>query len=452
MKKHDENAIKQNTKNKKKSKISDFILVIISDFFYTIVFGSIIIPMISNFEIASWWIKLLMILSSLLGCGSIGYLYIFVRINLKEKIRNSKDKVQEKKYKDDLKENSKIFIPIILCCFLSIIYYVNFNFFGLRPYVDIFILFILFAQVLYGIISQFSNEIFVRIFLVITILTFCFALLLSDNIEYGPITLKIAVGFLVFYLLACAINNYILGEKTSNSNKKNLGKITTIIWNLIAILILIFGIPFYLRWWDISETILYSIIIPIYASALTGALTLCGVILTIDKQEKYRKVENMEKSKPYLQKRFNKDFHPCDFLKLKIDNNQVSNSKYICFFSLDFYVLHNPTIFIGCEIDGLFYEFYTKAFIEENTALILSEKIKSDNEIQIFHIICKDMLGNFYSYKCNLTSKNGKSSQEIDATGEKYNFYEIIYNLDYIELPEVWEGKNAEKMKSIKNI
>lgn len=127
-------------------------------------------------------------------------------------------------------------------------------------------------------------------------LTFLYvAMFVSNNTDYHNTKWIWIVGVSLIYLYAISVVILKLLYGTKNTPPK----LTTIILNTVFFIALIIGAPFLLLYAGVEKETLNTIIIPIYAAAIGGIMTLVGVAWTIRREDSIRKEEKINASRPF---------------------------------------------------------------------------------------------------------------------------------------------------------
>ena len=121
------------------------------------------------------------------------------------------------------------------------------------------------------------------------------AMFVSNNTDYHNAKWIWIVGVSLIYLYAISVVILKLLYGTKNTPPK----LTTIILNTVFYIALIVGAPFLLLYAGVAEETLKSIIIPIYAAAIGGIMTLVGVAWTIRREDSIRKEEKNDAGRPF---------------------------------------------------------------------------------------------------------------------------------------------------------
>ena len=121
------------------------------------------------------------------------------------------------------------------------------------------------------------------------------AMFVSNNTDYHNTKWIWVAGVSLIYLYAISVVILKLLYGTKNTPPK----LTTIILNTVFYIALIIGAPFLLLYAGVEKETLKSIIIPIYAAAIGGIMTLVGVAWTIRREDSIRKEEKKDASRPF---------------------------------------------------------------------------------------------------------------------------------------------------------
>ena len=121
------------------------------------------------------------------------------------------------------------------------------------------------------------------------------AMFVSNNTDYHNAKWIWIVGVSLIYLYAISVVILKLLYGTKNTPPK----LTTIVLNTVFYIALIVGAPFLLLYAGVAEETLKSIIIPIYAAAIGGIMTLVGVAWTIRREDSIRKEEKSDAGRPF---------------------------------------------------------------------------------------------------------------------------------------------------------
>ena len=228
-------------------------------------------------------------------------------------------------------------------------------------------------------------------------------------------------GCCYLYALARVFKNVFYGK-----NNKEL-RLIQIIGNIIFYVTMIVGLPFFLEYAGVDSKTIQNIIVPIYAAAIGGIMTLGGVAWTIKKSDKDRKEDDKKKYRPIVNLYKMKDNETINgkfwngsvFVGIPDNPFEKSEDKKMA------YKLHN---FICINTD--FSQFYLSGVIINN--IIVHSNIKlyvdrsdyfgfdlktmvySKNEIKYFSLIIQDLLGNEY-----------KLPTKFEIIGEEEKFIEI---------------------------
>ena len=121
------------------------------------------------------------------------------------------------------------------------------------------------------------------------------AMFVSNNTDYHNTKWIWIVGVSLIYLYAISvvILKLLYGTKNMPPN------LATIILNTVFYIALIIGAPFLLLYAGVEKETLNTIIIPIYAAAIGGIMTLVGVAWTIRREDYIRKEEKNDAGRPF---------------------------------------------------------------------------------------------------------------------------------------------------------
>ena len=200
-----------------------------------------------------------------------------------------------------------------------------------------------------------------------------------------------------------------------------------------------------------TENIVFYIVIPLIAALIGGGLTLVGVLITIEKQNKYNKVSEVNKFKPYLKisKQSSIEIYSTENIH-GIDFSEDVNLPII---------LHGAIIYriqdfnLKCTsnadmilkyivVDENKCKFINNGVVEHDTIVTISTTktlgINSLVGIHSLKIIAVDMLGNSYSYDCEY-DKNCSSNGEVTLSNNKGKFpiSDVTYVIRAIGLPQI---------------
>lgn len=209
----------------------------------------------------------------------------------------------------------------------NLIFYIDFDFWGLREFYVGSMLILLLSVMLANMLvsSKYENDKKLK-YLIVGGFFFTFiglALRFGNFFEKTERLLLfsktvISFGIVVIYLFSIvSLFDYLV-----LSNKRNSPLLFAKILYTLYIIVLIFALPFLLKYfWAISDTVLNTIVIPIYASSVAGILTLAGVGWTIKAQNKELKNEKFNLVKPILmQKEFNSKEYEIHQIKINDDD------------------------------------------------------------------------------------------------------------------------------------
>ena len=112
-------------------------------------------------------------------------------------------------------------------------------------------------------------------------------IMLQEQVQYAKVFVIAGVALIYIYAIARSLFWLVYTQE-----RIKLSLIKTMFY-VVFYLVLIMGLPFFLLWTGVEESILQNVIIPIYASVLGGALALAGVAWTI----RFTKNERVEQDK-----------------------------------------------------------------------------------------------------------------------------------------------------------
>lgn len=112
-------------------------------------------------------------------------------------------------------------------------------------------------------------------------------IMLQKQVQYAKVVVIAGVALIYIYAIARSLFWLVYTQE-----RIKLSLIKTMFY-VVFYLVLIIGLPFFLLWTGVEESILQNVIIPIYASVLGGALALAGVAWTI----RFTKNERVEQDK-----------------------------------------------------------------------------------------------------------------------------------------------------------
>ena len=300
----------------------------------------------------------------------------------------------------------------------NLIFYIDFDFWGLRPFyvgsMLILLLSTIFANML--ISPKYANERKLK-YLIIGGFFFSFIGLV---LRFGDIFEKteglllfskiiISFGIVVIYLFSIvSLFDYLV-----LSNDRNKSLLFTKILYTLYIIVLIFALPFLLKYyWRVCDTVLNTIVIPIYASSVAGILTLAGVGWTIKAQNKEIKNEKKQLVKPILlQKEFNSKEYETYQIKINDDDIkkyftiQKAKKKYqivpLCIKNTDNALARIDSI----KINGNIINLQETIYIEKNEKCKIEFNFSKINNVpdKIIFIVY-DLYNNPYEYEFKLSS------------------------------------------------
>ena len=300
----------------------------------------------------------------------------------------------------------------------NLIFYIDFDFWGLRPFyvgsMLILLLSTIFANML--ISPKYANERKLK-YLIIGGFFFSFIGLV---LRFGDIFEKteglllfskiiISFGIVVSYLFSIvSLVDYLV-----LANDRNKSLLFTKILYTLYIIVLIFALPFLLKYyWRVCDTVLNTIVIPIYASSVAGILTLAGVGWTIKAQNKEIKNEKKQLVKPILlEKEFNSKEYETYQIKINDDDIkkyftiQKAKKKYqivpLCIKNTDNALARIDSI----KINGNIINLQETIYIEKNEKCKIEFNFSKINNVpdKIIFIVY-DLYNNPYEYEFKLSS------------------------------------------------
>lgn len=220
------------------------------------------------------------------------------------------------------------------------------------------------------------------------------------NFEYKWMFI-VGFGCCYLYALARVFKNVFYGK----SNKEL--KLIQIIGNIIFYVTMIVGLPFLLEYAGVDSKTIQNTIVPIYAAAIGGIMTLGGVAWTIKKSDKDRKEDDKKKYRPII------NFCPIegeiegvflgemDFVDekenplVRTDKNSVVSEIIRCIGkNTDFSEFYLCGIIVNRK------RYYTsrKRYVDKNSYLGLKDNfvVYTNKRIKSFSFILEDLLGNEY--------------------------------------------------------
>lgn len=348
--------------------------------FCTVIFlFCLISPLIFDFFSANLFFKIVIILCTLF----VSCFLIFVFFLLK--------------FANNKKKCIIYLIPILLIYSFTIFSYFNLRLNDFKAAVfGFFIAYMLFIG-FYNIISLFTkktflSEQFLVIMLTIVLLFLCVAYVndVSNNKDGAEMLYKISVGLLYLIIISMLIHYYLYVQSKKGVGQKIIG---IIFWSCLVI----FSIPYYLRWWDIpSED--FEMVLNIYVEMIGGSITLIGVAWTIKKGNDDRKNERKLSVKPLIYSISHRsDYNYKQQVYIEFYNND--KNKEHTFIGLIKNTDNGILIIEKAIINDIDYEMKFSVVMDKNMVgeLIVYDEIKL--EIKSMYIIGKDVLGNVLKYK-----------------------------------------------------
>lgn len=216
-------------------------------------------------------------------------------------------------------------------------------------------------------------------------------------------------GCCYLYALARVFKNVFYGK-----NNKEL-RLIQIIGNIIFYVTMIVGLPFFLEYAGVDSKTIQNIIVPIYAAAIGGIMTLGGVAWTIKKSDKDRKEDDKKKYRPIVnlykalkEESISGKFWDGSVFK-GITNNpfEKSEDKNMAYKLYNLICLNtdfSQFYLSGIIINGALFYSNIKLYVDKNEYFGFDTDtiIYSKNEIKQFSLIIQDLLGNEYKFPTKL--------------------------------------------------
>lgn len=302
----------------------------------------------------------------------------------------------------------------------NLIFYIDFDFWGLRNFYAGSMLILILAIMLTNMLvsSKYGNDKKLK-YLIIGGFFFTFIGLmlrfgnLFDKTEGLILFSKIITSFGIIIIYIFSIVSLFDDLILTNNFRKYL-LFAKILYTLYLI-ILIFAFPFLLKYfWKIPDDILNQIIIPIYASSVAGTLTLAGVGWTIKAQQQNIKDEKAKSAKPILlQKESNSQFF--ETYELKISDTDLkkhfiiekSKKKY-SIMPLNIKNTDNALAKIhSIKINNNVINLLDVIYVEKNEWCKIEFNFKRINIVpEKIILIVSDIYDNDYEYEFRLKSMN----------------------------------------------
>ena len=354
----------------------------------------------------------------------------------------------------------------------NLIFYIDFDFWGLRPFymgaMLILLLSIMLANMLLS--PKYENDKKLK-YLIVGGFFFAF---IGLALRYGDLFDKteklilfskiiISLGIVIVYLFSIvSLFDYLVVAKDS----KEFSLFAKILYTLFVI-ILIFAMPFLLKYfWVVPGNILSNIIIPIYASCVAGIITLAGVGWTIKinskdrntdikRIEDERKEEERKKLVPYLRLTKPEDAEGCVYTKMgqgldlnnKEDIAKLNGRPYAyCYLIGDFPIKNiskDNIIIDAIYVEGTKFQFDGDVLVESGKSIWVkttqNSYVLSPNMLKEIKLSCLDLLGNEYIFNCELVQISNHSNYafEQDIDGITYKGYSVEYLVAKIGLPNL---------------
>lgn len=374
----------------------------------------------------------------------------------------------------DISNNKSLFISlliIILLYFSGLLGYINYQLWGKKEMIIrlsfsiFFIIGLINSAIKYA--KDLSKEKPIRFLLTIAFLmAFVASLLYATYSKESIILYKIAVGIFYLFLLAHLVNSFILGEhRRVIENDKY--KITKVMFFMLVLLTAIIMLPFYIKW-CINNDINFNIILIIYASVISGSITLGGVAWTIKNQNEAKKTEQTQNAKPYL-KLLGIDTDVklthiglCDFDSLKellikkIFKNKKEiahkvNKNLLNISSIVFKNTDNASfIFNGIIINKILYPINNKKIVEKNeyVSIDFNDYIAYEENLENLTIVIEDIYNNVYYVKTKLDlvkASNYFQTEIYDEKKSNYKKFKIDYQIYEYSIKELCLPELAPK-------
>ena len=280
-------------------------------------------------------------------------------------------------------------------------------------------------------------------------------ILLQEQAQYGKIFIIVGVALVYIYAIARSLFWLVYTQE-----RIKLSLIKTMLY-VVFYLVLIIGLPFFLLWAGVEESILQNVIIPIYASILGGALALAGVAWTIQftknerleqdkKRDEERKEEERKKFVPYVKLCSSEKAKSCvdAYFYKGIDLGQDSaklKDRTFYLVSIKNFTIKNISetniIMCGAMINKIYYPFDSNLILEsgESCSVCTTKNVCVNlaEEISEIFLVVQDILQNFYCLNCRIES-NGNVTMPYLTTrihDEEYTGFRIDYQINSIELP-----------------
>ena len=353
-------------------------------------------PLMIEFSSINLFCKILMIIGSLFS------LFILSAV-LIHKI----------KLQDDKKKFLCYYIPLVTIFVLSIISYFDYSVFNIKNTIlGFFLIFIVFLGI-YRTLKGFSNKAFLSENFMVVLVSLLLLLLWmagvyesSDNKELVELFLKISVGLIYLLAISIVISTYLYSSSKKGLNQKIIG---IIFWGAI----IIFSLPYYIKWWNISDND-FNIFIGVYNAVIGGGITLIGVAWTIKKSNDDRKEQNNLSVKPLIYPvACMSDYNYKD--QIDIVFYKTSNSTKHKFIGIIKNTDNGVLIIQEAIINDEKYYMKFPVVLDKNIPGQIIIYYDTEITIETMYILGKDVLGNSLKYKIFL--KNDK--YDIEAIIEE---------------------------------
>lgn len=167
------------------------------------------------------------------------------------------------------------------------------------------------------------------------------------------------------------------------------------------------------------KEIIFYIIIPLLSALLGGGLTLLGVLITVNRNNKDRKEDEIKKNKPLLfivERETAKipENHERKLLRIRKDCLGDCGTKYEFSHIVVYNGDYSYSAISGIMINDIFYEFETGQVLNKDsyTALSIDGSIANKEDVNSVYLILVDMLENAYKLKVNYDIEPPKNKKE----------------------------------------
>lgn len=295
-------------------------------------------------------------------------------------------------------------------------------------------------------------------------------IMLQKQVQYAKVVVIAGVALIYIYAIARSLFWLVYTQE-----RKKLSLIKTMFY-VVFYLVLIIGLPFFLLWTGVEESILQNVIIPIYASVLGGALALAGVAWTIrftknerveqdKKRDEERREEERKKCIPYIK------LCPYDKAKYCVDANfykgidleqECEKIKDKTFYNVqieDFTVKNisnTNVIMCGVIIDNLFYPFNHKLILEKGELCSVSTtknfRVNLAKGVSKIALVVEDIFQNSYLVNCCFFSKVDTKIPYLisEINSVEYTGIIIDYYASDIELPTILVKETTNEQHSFR--